>query len=108
MLDDLSANFFVNYTGAYRNWNSTSVNPVTVDALGYPSGGGDHVSANVTFDLHLAYNFQDGFLGDDQVSLSVRNLADKTPPFFNVAAGYDSGVANVLGRVISVGLQSKF
>jgi iron complex outermembrane receptor protein len=106
--NDFSANFFVNYTGAYRNWNSTAVNPVTVDALGYPNGGGDHVSANVTFDLHLAYNFQDGVLGDDQVSLNVRNLTDQNPPFFNVAAGYDTNVANVLGRVISVGLQSKF
>jgi iron complex outermembrane receptor protein len=106
--DDFTANFFVNYTGAYRNWNSTAVNPVTVDTLGYPNGGGDHVSANVTFDLHLAYNFQDGVLGDDQVTLNVRNLTDQNPPFFNVAAGYDTSVANVLGRVISVGLQSKF
>jgi iron complex outermembrane receptor protein len=106
--DDVMANFFVNYTGAYRNWNSTAVSPVTVDALGYPSGGGDHVAANVTFDLHLAYNFQDGILGDDSVSLNIRNVTDQTPPFLNVAAGYDSSVANVLGRVISVGLQSKF
>ena len=106
--DSFTTSLFMNYTGAYRNWNSTAVNPVTVDALGTPNGGGDHVSANVTFDVHLAYNFADGYLGDDELSLNVRNITDRNPPFFNVAAGYDSANANILGRVISVGLQSKF
>jgi iron complex outermembrane receptor protein len=106
--DAFSAQLFVNYTGSYRNWGSPK-NPITTDPVtNNPIGGGDPVKANVTFDLNLAYEFNDGILGNDQVSLNIRNLFDKTPPFYNSANGYDANVANPLGRIVTIGLTSKF
>jgi len=106
--DAFSAQLFVNYTGSYRNWGSPK-NPITTDPVtNNPIGGGDPVKANVTFDLNLAYEFNDGILGNDQVSLNIRNLFDKTPPFYNSANGYDANVANPLGRIVTISLASKF
>ncbi len=104
--DALDVALFMNYTGAYRNWG-TPVNPITLDANRNPNGGGDHVGANVTFDVSLAYDFTTPFAGDDVVTLNVRNLFDKNPPFYNSANGYDTWIANVLGRVVEVGLKAK-
>ena len=53
-----SADLFANYTGPYRNWSGTSVIPITQNAQGNPDGGGDPVKANLTFDLHVSYQFQ--------------------------------------------------
>jgi len=104
--EDFDAVLFVNYTGAYRNWG-TPVNPIVLDASKNPAGGGDHVNANVTFDLNLSYNFATPWSGEDQVSLNIRNLFDKTPPFYNSTVGYDSWVANPFGRVVEIGLKAK-
>jgi iron complex outermembrane receptor protein len=104
--DDFDAILFMNWTGAYRNWG-TPVNPITLDANKNPNGGGDHVSANVTFDMNLAYTFSTGILGEDQVSLNIRNLFDKDPPFYNSINGYDNWVANPFGRVVEIGLKAK-
>lgn len=106
-LDAYEADLFMNYTGAYKNWSATAFNPVTVNAIGNPSGGGDHVNANVTFDLHLAYDFNGGILGDDQISLTMRNIFNKNPPFYNSATGYDTYVGSVLGRVTTIGISAK-
>jgi len=106
-LDAFSAQLFVNYTGSYRNWG-TPKNPITTDPVTHnPTGGGDPVKANVTFDMNFAYDFNDGYLGNDQVSLNIRNIFDRDPPFYNSANGYDSNVASPLGRVITLGLTTK-
>jgi iron complex outermembrane receptor protein len=104
--DDFDAVLFMNYTGAYRNWG-TPVIPITLDAGKNPNGGGDHVNANVTFDVNLAYTFSTNWSGEDQVSLNIRNLFDKDPPFYNSTNGYDSWVANPFGRVVEIGLKAK-
>jgi len=107
-LGGFNAQLFVNYTGGYRNWSSP-VNPIKTDpTTNVPVGGGDPVKANVTLDLNLAYGFNDGILGDDEVSLNVRNLLDSDPPFYNSSAGFDANVANPLGRVVTIGLQTRF
>ena len=79
-----------------------------VNAQNNPSGGGDRVKANATFDANIAYTFKGGFLDGQVVSLNVRNIFNRRPPFYNGASGYDSYVANVLGRQVSAGLQLKF
>ena len=107
-LGGLNANLFMNYTGKYKNWSSSAVNPVTLNAQNNPSGGGDWVKANATFDANVAYTFKGGFLDGQVVSLNVRNIFNRRPPFYNGASGYDSYVANVLGRQVSAGLQLKF
>jgi iron complex outermembrane receptor protein len=103
----LLADIWVNYTGAYHNWSSTAINPITNNANGYINGGGDHVKANVTFDAHIGYSFDGGMFGDDMLSLVVDNVFDKTPPFYNIAAGYDVNEGNPNGRTISLSLTIK-
>jgi outer membrane receptor protein involved in Fe transport len=72
-----------------------------------PNGGGDRVSPNTTFDLNLTYDFRDGYVGDNEVSFTVRNLFDARPPYDSSTAGYNAGIASPVGRLIYVGLTSK-
>jgi iron complex outermembrane receptor protein len=102
-----SANLFANYTGGYHNRSGTSVIPISRDAQGNPVGGGDPVKANLTFDAHLGYQFSGGMFGDDEVDLTVINIAGKNPPFYLTARGYDQYVGNPLGRIIKLGFTAK-
>ncbi|PZU08768.1 TonB-dependent receptor [Sphingomonas sp.] len=111
-----SADLFWNHTGSYRNWISTSVNPITVDSVGNPTGGGDKVKANNLFDMHLQYTFKTGnFLNGWQLYVDMQNIFDRNPPFYNGntggilggAWGYNGFVSNPLGRLTSFGLRVK-
>ena len=107
-LSDFMADFYMNYTSAYRNVNGTAVVAPVTNAAGVYSGqGGDHVSANVTFDVHFAYNFDGGIFGGDQISLIVQNVTNERPPYFNSANGYDNLLANPIGRNVLLGLSAK-
>jgi iron complex outermembrane receptor protein len=102
------ADLYMNFTSAYKNVNGSAVVVPVPNAAGVYSGvGGDHVNANVIFDLHLGYDFNGGVLGDDQISLEVENLANKRPPYFNAANAYDNLVANPIGRMVTLGLAAK-
>jgi iron complex outermembrane receptor protein len=101
------AQLFMNYTGGYQNWNSPD-NAVILNSALNPSGGGDRVSPNTTFDMHLTYDFEDGYVGNDQLSLTMRNMFDTRPPYDSSAAGYNATIASPVGRLITVGLTSKF
>jgi outer membrane receptor protein involved in Fe transport len=57
--------------------------------------------------VNVAYTFSTPWSGDDEVSLNVRNLFDQNPPFYNIAAGYDTWVANPYGRVFQITVQAK-
>jgi iron complex outermembrane receptor protein len=100
------AQMFMNYTGGYQNWNSPD-NPVILNAALNPSGGGDRVSPNTTFDLNLTYDFMDGFVGNDQLSLTMKNMFDKRPPYDSSAAGYNATIASPVGRLITIGITTK-
>jgi iron complex outermembrane receptor protein len=102
-----SADLFLNWTGGYRNWNNP-IAPILHDANGNPNGGGDIVKANTTFDLHLSYVMSDGMLAGDEVFITGTNIFNTSPPFYNVAQGFDSSVANKVGRVFQLGLKAKF
>jgi len=112
----LSADLFWNHTSAYRNWGNTPLNPVTRNAQGVPTGGGDTVKAANTVDLHAAYDFPgDGWDKGLQVYVDVTNLFDKDPPFYNTgsvpnggSSGYDVFSGNPIGRLVSVGARKKF
>jgi iron complex outermembrane receptor protein len=106
----LSVDLFWNHTNSYLNWSGTTVTPITRNALGAPTGGGDHVAANDTFDAHVAYDFKsnNAWLNGIQVYGDVQNIFDKAPPFYNIAAGYDTFGGNPIGRVVSVGMHKKF
>jgi iron complex outermembrane receptor protein len=109
---------FVNYMPAYHNWNSTSVTPLAPNALGVPTAG-DHVSPWTTLDANVAYNFEDGWLGGDQVYVHVNNLFDENPPFINTTAngagassgaafGFNAFNASPIGRTVQIGMRAKF
>jgi iron complex outermembrane recepter protein len=116
-LGGFSADLFWNHVGSYRNWISTTVTPIKVDAVGNPVGGGDKVKAANIFDLHVQYEFKgEGFLRGWQIYVDSQNIFDKDPPFYNGntngilggAWGYNGFVSNPLGRVISIGVRAKF
>jgi outer membrane receptor protein involved in Fe transport len=105
--ESFGAQLFMNYTGGYRNWGSPD-NPVITDPVTLnPSGGGDKVSPNTTFDMNLTYDFDDGFVGSNQLSLNIRNLFDQRPPYYSSTYGYNSGISSPVGRLITVGLTSR-
>ena len=103
-----SLDAFLNYTGAYRNYTATTVNPIVRNAAGAPIGGGDKVKSYKTVDLHVAYDIPVSFMKKFQVFADANNIFDRKPPFYNVAIGYDTFEANPIGRVITVGLRTAF
>ncbi len=103
------AELFLNFTGAYRNWGSGSVAAIISDPItGSPNGGGDVVHSESRFDLHLAYDFQTPELGDDEVYVTGENIFAQRPPFVNNANGFDNFESTPLGRVVTVGLRTKW
>ncbi len=109
----IEADVFVNHTGSYTFYGATPVNP-RVLVNGLPSSGGDKVNAFVTVDTHLAYTLKDtGPFKSAQFYVDASNLFNKAPPFLNTyglngAVGYDGTNANPIGRVITVGVRTKF
>jgi outer membrane receptor protein involved in Fe transport len=106
----------MNWTSAYRNIGATAAHTPTADANGALVVGGDHVEANITFDVHGAYNFPDGMLAGDQIYLDVKNVFNRQPPFYNYAVpsnsystnGINTFVSNPIGRLISAGIRANF
>ncbi|HEX2585004.1 MAG TPA: TonB-dependent receptor, partial [Steroidobacteraceae bacterium] len=113
-----SADVFWNHVGAYKNWSSSAVNPVVV-VNGLPQGGGDDVKADNTFDLHFSYALGgEGMTKGWMLSADIRNVSNSKPQFFNgntggiggnaTGWGYNGFVSNPVGRMITVGLRTKF
>jgi iron complex outermembrane receptor protein len=106
-------NLFYNYLGSYRNWSgAAAVQPTRV--AGLPNGGGgDPVDSFATIDLNVAYD-----LRDTQLFLDATNLLDEEPPQYNTfaiggnngvgVAAYDPVNASPFGRVITVGVRTRF
>jgi len=105
--EGLEVNGYVNYVGSFYNFSANTVQPLTRDANGNPTGGGDKVKGVTTVDLHVAYNFKN-LLKKSQVFIDATNLFDKDPAFFNSANGYDQFTGNPIGRVVTVGLRAAF
>jgi len=108
-----TADIFVNHLGNYNYWGASAANPL-VRTGGVPTGGGDSVKAFTTVDLHAGYTFKNmGVAKEAQVYVDVTNLFDTAPPFVNAyatngAVGYDGLNANPLGRIVNIGLRTKF
>jgi iron complex outermembrane receptor protein len=116
-LGKFAADVYWNHVGSYKNWSNNTVRPLTRDANGNPSGGGDTVDATNTFDLHLSYRLALNKTFDDvSLSLDIRNVADSDPEFFNGnqggfmggAWGYDNYTANPIGRQVTVAVRTSF
>jgi len=112
-LDEFTADFYVDYVGAYTNVSSTATTLIGSTGGIYNGTGGDPVAAWTTVDLHLGYTFDSGFLGNDTVALTVRNMFNDYPPFFNGTQGsngtfgFDAYVSNPIGRVIGLNFTAK-
>ncbi len=115
-LDPFTADIYVNYIGPYTNVSSTATTAIGSTNGIYNGTGGDPVDSWTTIDLHLGYSFETGYLGSDNVSLTVRNLFNDYPPFWNGTqgqngggntAGFDAYVSNPIGRIIELGFTAK-
>jgi iron complex outermembrane receptor protein len=106
-LNGLAADFFVNWTSGYRNVTSP-VNPIITDSVGSLTGGGDHVNAYLQYDAHIGYTFDTSWTGADTVGLTIKNLFNSPPPYWNATTGYDTVTANPLGRTYTLNLTAKF
>ncbi len=114
-LDPFSADFYMNYIGAYKNVSSSATTAIGTTSFNVYNGqGGDHVASQATFDMHLAYDFDTEVIGKDEVSLTVKNVLNQSPPFFNGTQGSNGTLAstpyvsNPIGRIVEVGLDAKF
>ncbi len=113
----ITADIFVNHTGGYTFFGGTTINPRGF-AAGLPASGGDPVKAFVTVDTHLAYKFEDlGFAKSAEIYVDASNLLNQAPPFMNsyglnspagAGTGFDNVNANPIGRVVTIGLRTKF
>ncbi|MEK8052732.1 TonB-dependent receptor [Ideonella sp. DXS22W] len=99
----LQLNLAINHQNAYDN---TLASPV------------QRVASNTTADVRAAWAFESdgpfGLLKDATVALGVTNLADRKPPFVNVAqstnggGGFDPTLTNPIGRIVSVSFDKRF
>jgi iron complex outermembrane receptor protein len=111
--DMFRVNVFYNYLGDYRNWSGAAAVQPTRTA-GLPNGGGgDPVDSFATVDVNFAVQ-----LRDTELFLDALNLLDEEPPQYNTfaiggnngvgVAGYDPINASPLGRVLTVGVRTRF
>jgi iron complex outermembrane receptor protein len=109
-LSGFTAHLITNYEGSYVNWDGSAPFPLVRDAAFSPIGGGQPVASLTTFDIFTSYRFGrgDGPWSNMEVDLTATNLANRKPPFFNTALGYDVFNANPIGRLIILGVNKKF
>ena len=73
--------------------------------------GWEHLGALVTYDLNASYDLPGdmlgGFTNGTSLNLSVNNVLDTPPPWFDSASGAD-GVGSAIGRVVNVSLRKKW
>jgi iron complex outermembrane receptor protein len=99
----LSVHVITNYEGSYYNWNGAAPYPLVRNSLFQPIGGGQGIQALTIFNAYLSYApSKDSVLSGAQFTLTVDNLTDKDPPFYNTAAGYDTNAANPIGRLATL------
>jgi len=90
-----AANMAANFTNGYSNPGS-SLAP--------------HIDSLTTIDLQLGYRApqESGLLSGFELSFNVVNAFNQSPPFADIAYGYDEGNFQPLGRVLSLSLQKKW
>ncbi|HEX8712513.1 MAG TPA: TonB-dependent receptor, partial [Terracidiphilus sp.] len=88
----LDAMIAANYIGKYED-------PGVLDMTG----------SFTTVDLRVAYQFkwQAADLQSTEVSITVQNLFDTAPPFYNSPTGFDQSVASPIGRLVQLGVRVK-
>lgn len=104
-----NVHLITNYEGWYYNWNGAAPYPIKLSAGFTPIGGGQHIPALTIVNAYATYIFpRDSFLAGTQVSLTVDNLFDRNPPFYNTAFGYDGNAANPIGRMATFAVTERW
>lgn len=96
-----SAHLIDNYEGWYMNWNGSAPYALVRNSIFQPTGGGQHIPSLSILNAYASYSLpKDSRFHGLQFSVTVNNLVDRKPPFYNTAAGYDSNEANPIGRTV--------
>jgi iron complex outermembrane receptor protein len=99
-----TAHLMTNYEGWYYNWNGAGPYPLARNATFQPIGGGQHIPSLAILDAYVSYSPpKASILHGAQFSVTVNNLVDRKPPFYNTPfGGYDSNAANPIGRQVTL------
>jgi iron complex outermembrane receptor protein len=96
-----SVHLITNYEGWYYNWDGDAPYPLVRNSIFQPTGGGQHIPGLAILDAFVSYTApRNGLLGGASFTLTVDNLVDRQPPFYNFSGGYDSSAANPIGRQV--------
>ncbi|MBB5745712.1 TonB-dependent receptor [Brevundimonas variabilis] len=76
----------------------------------YDDNVGREIKPWNTVDMQVAWSPQNPALDGVQVSLSVQNLFDADPPFYDapIGLGFDAAQANLLGRIVALQLTRRW
>jgi iron complex outermembrane receptor protein len=93
------------------DWGANSI-PLRVGLTsnyrdGFQDIGFTPTAGYLTHNLTVAYDFESLFRGVT-AQVRVRNLTDESPPFYNVAEGYQDDVHTPYGRQFDLTLRAKF
>ena len=93
------------------DWGANSI-PLRIGLVsnyksGYNDVGVSSASSYLIHNLTMSYDFEK-LLHGVTAQVRVRNVADKDPPFYNVALGYDNRQATPYGRQFELTLRAKF
>ena len=89
--------------------STTQVFPyLYASADGTRNANDEKIAAVQTFDLNVTYKMPESWLPGGQLYLNVDNLLDTPPPWYNAAIGYIATNGDPTGRVIAVGIRTRF
>ena len=95
-----SAHLITNYEGSYFNWNGSAPFGLKRNSIFQPIGGGQGIAHQTIFNAYVSYSPPVATLKGLQFSVTVNNLANTQPPFYNTAAGYDNNTSSPIGRTV--------
>jgi iron complex outermembrane receptor protein len=70
--------------------------------------GFEHIHASYPVDLHVSYDVPHDWIDGTSLSLTVNNILDQKPPFYDNLTGYDPNNASPLGRLAELSIRKKF
>ncbi len=96
--------------GASTRWRDYSADLHWIHVSDYADASGRKIEAWDTADLNLSWSPIGGRWDGLTVALTVQNLFDRDPPFYDNPTGYgfDPGQANLLGRVVAFQLTRRW
>jgi len=104
-----SVHLITNYEGSYSNWNGAGPFPLKRNAQFQPIGGGQPIPSLTTLNAFLSYAPpKDSRLHGAAFTLTVDNLFNTSPPFYNSPFGYDPNAANPIGREVILAASYKW